>query len=267
MSDTKIIDIETLFIGGGPATLGVLSNAYHTNRLEQLIRGSHNFTSNKNNYIGIAIMDMSTSFGGGNLGKHFGIKSNTSATGFLKVILYPKPSSRDSPQKSKTPNNLIGRSAGKSQSTIPVSDDHRNFMPPFETFAEQNELVKSLTKYGKRVAPLQLIGSFLNFAGNAMLHDIHERYRKKIFYGGLKAVKTSQTLVGSESIWITEAISTKSNRKIIFHSRNVVMATGAFQSIPSRFERDFGVKDSCHVFTSDEVLKAKGFQDLVHIIK
>ena len=98
----KVIEIETLFIGGGPATLGVLSNAYHTNRLEQLIRDSHNFTSaNSSQYRGIAIMDMSTSFGGGNLAKHYGIKSNTSATGFLKVILYPKPSSRDSPLKSK----------------------------------------------------------------------------------------------------------------------------------------------------------------------
>jgi hypothetical protein len=27
-SDIKVIEVETLFIGGGPATLGVLSNAY-----------------------------------------------------------------------------------------------------------------------------------------------------------------------------------------------------------------------------------------------
>ena len=44
------------------------------------------------NLGGIAIIEGSESFGGGNLQKHFGIKSNTSASGFLKVIMYPKQS-------------------------------------------------------------------------------------------------------------------------------------------------------------------------------
>ena len=39
---------------------------------------------------GIAIIEYSDQFGGGNLQKHYGIKSNTSATGFLKVLMYPK---------------------------------------------------------------------------------------------------------------------------------------------------------------------------------
>lgn len=39
---------------------------------------------------GIAIIEASPSFGGGNLQKIYGIKSNTSATGFLKIIMYPK---------------------------------------------------------------------------------------------------------------------------------------------------------------------------------
>lgn len=33
----KYIEVETLFIGGGPATLGVISNAYQTQRLEDLL--------------------------------------------------------------------------------------------------------------------------------------------------------------------------------------------------------------------------------------
>lgn len=36
--DAKFIEVETLFIGGGPATLGVLSNAYQTSRIEELVR-------------------------------------------------------------------------------------------------------------------------------------------------------------------------------------------------------------------------------------
>lgn len=46
-----------------------------------------------------------------------------------------------------------------------------------------------MQKYGKKTAPLQLIGTFLSYAGNAMLNDIWHRYQKKIFYGGFKAVK------------------------------------------------------------------------------
>lgn len=53
--EQKIIEVETLFIGGGPATLGVLSNAYQTSRIEELIKQ------------GVAIIDSSDQFGGGNL--------------------------------------------------------------------------------------------------------------------------------------------------------------------------------------------------------
>jgi hypothetical protein len=38
-----------------------------------------------------AIIDSSDSFGGGNLQNYFGIRSNTSAHGFLKVIQFAKP--------------------------------------------------------------------------------------------------------------------------------------------------------------------------------
>jgi hypothetical protein len=33
----QVIDVDTLFVGGGPATLGVLANAYQTNRIEALV--------------------------------------------------------------------------------------------------------------------------------------------------------------------------------------------------------------------------------------
>lgn len=38
-----------------------------------------------------AIIDTSDTFGGGNLQGYYGIRSNTSAHGFLKVIQYAKP--------------------------------------------------------------------------------------------------------------------------------------------------------------------------------
>ena len=38
----RIIEVETLFIGGGPATLGILANAYQTSRLDVLVKGHCN---------------------------------------------------------------------------------------------------------------------------------------------------------------------------------------------------------------------------------
>ena len=64
---------DVVFIGGGPATLGLLCNALKTNRLAELV----------NSGDGIAIIEEGLSFGGGDL-QHYGINSNTSANGFLK---------------------------------------------------------------------------------------------------------------------------------------------------------------------------------------
>lgn len=83
--EVKVIEVDTLFIGGGPATLGVISNAYQTNCIKDLVLGNP-----MAKLKGIAIVEQQETFGGGNLQKYTGIKSNTSATGFLKVIMYPK---------------------------------------------------------------------------------------------------------------------------------------------------------------------------------
>jgi len=50
-----MVEVTTLFIGGGPATLGVFSNAYQTNRIEELVRSK------------VAIVESTSMFGGGNL--------------------------------------------------------------------------------------------------------------------------------------------------------------------------------------------------------
>ena len=78
MDKNNLIETETLFIGGGPATLGVISNAFQTQRINAMLQN------------GIIILESQSTFGGGNLDKYFGIKSNTSAHSFLKVIMCKK---------------------------------------------------------------------------------------------------------------------------------------------------------------------------------
>lgn len=109
--EQKIIEVETLFIGGGPATLGVLSNAYQTSRIEELVKQ------------GVAIIDNSDQFGGGNLQKHYGIKSNTSATGFLKVLMHPKtyspvqPVNLGPPEFDRMSTTLLQKNKSKTEVT------------------------------------------------------------------------------------------------------------------------------------------------------
>lgn len=76
---------DVVFIGGGPATLGLLCNAQKTNRLTELV----------NSGDGIAILEEGLSFGGGDL-QYYGINSNTSANGFLKCT-YKKREVGNSP--------------------------------------------------------------------------------------------------------------------------------------------------------------------------
>ena len=72
--------VNIVFVGAGPATLGIMCNAQRTGRLSDLVT--------KNG--GIAIIEQGSSFGGGNL-QHFGINSNTSANGFMKFVSHSRP--------------------------------------------------------------------------------------------------------------------------------------------------------------------------------
>ena len=65
---------DIVFVGGGPACFGVLTNAYWNNKLDELFKNSK-----------IAIIEKSASFGGGDL-INFGINSNTSGDGFLRCM-------------------------------------------------------------------------------------------------------------------------------------------------------------------------------------
>ena len=290
------VEIDSLFIGGGPSTLGVLTNANQTGRLEELVMSGATATGK-----GFAIVEMTDQFGGGNLQKHFGIRSNTSATGFLKVIMYPKTkpaSPTKAPQSacatgqaaSQAALGMIGncenrnksifyqhslnktsnfgqKSQAKFNAAQSAVDDKRKFLPQFSEFGE-SDLVKSLQKYGKKVAPLQLIGTFLSFAGNQILNDIHNRFQKKVFFGNHKVNKIQQFERNAEQYWIIEAVNLKNPKlKVIFKSRNVILATGAKQIVPPAFRDQFSLGAATKVFTSDQILKNNVFSEVVKTIR
>jgi len=59
----------------------------------------------------------------------------------------------------------------------------------------------------------------------------------------------------------------KGKFKITFKCKNVIMATGSNQFIPSEFKRDYNIRNHTKVFTSDQVLKYQGFAEVVSQIK
>ena len=95
-----------------------------------------------------------------------------------------------------------------------------------------------------------------------MLNDIWLKYQRKVFYGNSKAVKimqVSETIIGDQrrATWMTEVHFNKGpgNPKTFFRSRNIVMACGAEQITPHNVKQKYGLKDSAHVYGSDQVLK------------
>ena len=156
----------------------------------------------------------------------------------------------------------------------PKKDEARQFLVQFKEFVDSCELIRSLQKFGKRVAPLQLIGTFLSFAGNAMLNDIFKRYGRKIFYGNYKAESIQQTIVNNQTFWLTEVVPVQTLKnavhncpRLVFKSRHVVLATGAHQPIHKNLTRDYCIRPHAQVFSSDSVLKQEGFATLVSAIK
>jgi len=104
----------------------------------------------------------------------------------------------------------------------------------------------------------------LSYAGNAILNDIYKRYRKKIFYGNHFAIKINQQKNEDGRIyWQTETVKEQKynhqQQKIIFISKNLVLATGAEQVIEENTHSKYNLKDSAEIFSSDEVLKYDGF--------
>lgn len=52
-----------------------------------------------------------------------------------------------------------------------------------------------------------------------------------------------------------------------FKSKNVVLACGANQFIPTQFVKDFGIQPTTKVFTSDYVLKDDGYQTMMKYLR
>eukprot|EP00347_Sterkiella_histriomuscorum_P021429 403334007 len=212
-----------------------------------------------------AIIDTGDTFGGGNLKNYFGIRSNTSAHGFLKVIQLPKQ------KRTKEQKAIELQNKQASNHLIGIVDGLQSI--------GSSDLALYLKQTGKNIAPLQLIGSFLSFAGNCMLYDIYQRFEKKIFYPYHRAKSIVMNLDGSfvttvekftydvqkendQSVKLIPKIQT-----VKFHSQNVVIATGGKQKVSKSQIKRYEINSNALVYSSDDILKEQKFKQLVQLIQ
>lgn len=179
---------DIVFIGGGPATLGVLCNAFKTNRLPDLVATGE----------GIAILEQGMGFGGGDL-VSYGINSNTSANGFMKQCYKKREITETSPKKTasrspvkKTPSKVENKAMPmegteeSSESELAedserdedkVEDTTKKFeyvaVQPFKDLYKCTPLHNFMSSFGISIVPLSVVGAFLNYTGNHLLHHIY----------------------------------------------------------------------------------------------
>ena len=189
--------VNIVFVGAGPSTLGIMCNAMKTGKLRDLV--------NKDG--GIAILDKGCSFGGGAL-QLFGINSNTSANGFIKCTylsqknnnrnrsLALRRSSFDCKSTIPAGNVNFSNSDAEDNSAIDSERDEPQIEPrsqysvkpscmPYDCFKDLvnvSPIFKCLREYGPHLVPLSLVGLYMNYAGNHLLHHIYETFGHKIFH-------------------------------------------------------------------------------------
>jgi hypothetical protein len=146
---------------------------------------------------GIAILEKGTSFGGGCL-QYFGINSNTSATGFMKCTYKKRKVSsfyydyHFRPQESTTEESILSSASKKTTKVEEDSDaiDSEREDPGteqkvkgkqyiYEAYEPYKEFVKSplfqhMSEYRGSIIPLSIVGMFMNYVGNYLLHYIHQ---------------------------------------------------------------------------------------------
>lgn len=326
---------DIVFIGGGPATLAFFSFICRNKNFE-------NFFAN----LSILILEKSETFGSGCLGK-YGINSNTSAEGFVRLICFnddengkeekqnlspnkKKPSGENSKNNffsmasnnSNNNNNNVNNNNNKSNNDYNNNNNNAstsNFsnsaifqkfkskcVPVFEDLLHSNE-TKNLLNIGSKIAPLSMIGVFLDCVGNSIASYIFSKFHKRIFMNFCEVTKInvdyekcfeSNSLKTSDiknssvypfEICVEKNLSRINNQNKNSHNNNknnnnkensdfikrftvkskiLIMASGAQQKFDNKQKQEIlRLITPSDFFHSDYVLQEAGFNHLINNLK
>ena len=122
----------------------------------------------------------------------------------------------------------------------------------FKELVNGSEIFSVLSRYGGNIVPLSMVGLFMNYAGNHLLHHIYKSYGQKIFYHGHKVVNV-QLLANGEVL--TTAIKKQTvvrknpdtgnikflrlDTQVQFRSKAILMSNGGKQHLHPHFYKWF----------------------------
>lgn len=247
--ETKREKYDIVFIGGGPSTLGFFSYLMKISLLEKFI-----------NNLNILIIEKSNSFGSGCLGK-YGINSNTSAEGFIRLITHL---SDDKSNK--------GAKYTLSPDKVKNNERKKRVMYPFDDLYS-SQSCKLLMHIGSKIAPLPLIGNFLDSVGNNMVEYIHTLSRKnilsinseveEIYYNSHKDSGYKYEIKYKQKVGVYG-----SSDSYTIYSKALVLATGGRQRFDHNLKKEIlKMIDNSDFFHSDHFLTEPGYLNFVNRCK
>lgn len=85
--------------------------------------------------------------------------------------------------------------------------------PCFKDLVNKSEIHRELRLYGKKVVPLSLVGTFLNFAGNHMLEWVYKQYKVKPFHPGHRVVSIQLLTKGDIIVTTVRKVQLSARKK------------------------------------------------------
>lgn len=109
---------------------------------------------------------------------------------------------------------------------------------------------------------MSLIGTFLNYVGNAVLYHIHDKYKKRVFYPFSEVVSIKH-LTSGEILTTVTTSRDGVEMKMQFRSKAVVVSNGGKPSIPREI---FSNVSKDKLITADYFLKKDGFESFINTL-
>lgn len=256
------LDFDIVIIGGGPSTLSYLCYLFKTN--------TDNFILDKK----ILIIEKSESFGSGCLGK-YGINSNTSAEGFLRLICFNNNENDAknyetalSPNKDTIRDILKNNKSLKNNQNNIKLNNYLTIIPIFKDFYSSSPSVKKLIQKGVSSCPLNLIGEYMQSLGNYLMNMISLKFSKNILLINTEVVSIYEKKSPSLSY---ELIIKKLNDIRTISTKIIVFASGAIPrknlELQNNFLNSQKFSENKLFFNSDQFLQQEYFIKGCNLLK
>ena len=106
-----------------------------------------------------------------------------------------------------------------------------------------------MAEYGSRIVPLAVVGMYLNYCGNHLLHYIYQVMRKRVFYPchrvtSIQLLQNGDVLTHAVKRVFTMKVNaadgtvtfgTESTQNVTFRSKAVIVSNGGRQQLPPTF--------------------------------